>query len=376
MLGEEIAESRRVDAVRRATRSRVDDRAAAMETSVSAMAGGEVVLVIFACCIGAMLIGAVGIGGVVILPALLVAGVSPAVGIVSIYVAFAPAALMKLFILGRVRGLIPWSAALSCGSTAAIGAAVGGILVESSPRRALTFLIGAVAALAGLRDAWEIFQRSRRAREEKSASADGDPGGDPGAEPGDPPAKSDDAEDAVPPGTPPRDDKAISETIDVEICSPPPTPPRAWRERVSAAYFSDDSIPDDERWNATGREMAILAAMGVLVGCASVLTGTGGPLILIPALLTWKGNAVSRKVVVGCGSVLAACLVCAAVISILSSGVRPDAGLTLLMAPCAIGGTAAGARVLQVASREFLQAIMTVLLLAVAALTISKAATE
>ena len=159
MLVEEIAESRRVDAARRATRSRGDDRAAAMETSVSAMAGGEVVLVIFACCIGAMLIGAVGIGGVVILPALLVAGVSPAVGIVSIYVAFAPATLMKLFILGRVRGLIPWSAALSCGSTAAIGAAVGGILVESSPRRALTFLIGAVAALAGLRDAWDIFQR-------------------------------------------------------------------------------------------------------------------------------------------------------------------------------------------------------------------------
>ena len=45
------------------------------------------------------------------------------------------------------------------------------------------------------------------------------------------------------------------------------------------------------------------------------------------------------------------------------------------LAPCAIVGMVTGARILQDASREFLQAAMTTLLLAVAALTISKAAT-
>ena len=50
--------------------------------------------------------------------------------------------------------------------------------------------------------------------------------------------------------------------------------------------------------------------------------------------------------------------------------------LALLIAPCAVIGMATGARILQVASREALQAAMTVLLLAVAALTISKAATD
>ena len=81
------------------------------DTSVSDMGPGELVLVILACGIGALLIGAVGIGGVVILPALLVVGVQPAVGICSIYIAFMPAACAKLLVLGRIRGLIPWRAA-------------------------------------------------------------------------------------------------------------------------------------------------------------------------------------------------------------------------------------------------------------------------
>ena len=78
----------------------------AFHTVVSTMGTGELILVIMACGIGALLIGAVGIGGVVILPALLVAGVNPAVGILSLYVAFVPAACAKLLVLGRIRGCL------------------------------------------------------------------------------------------------------------------------------------------------------------------------------------------------------------------------------------------------------------------------------
>lgn len=341
------------------------------DTLVSDMGPGELVLVILACGIGALLIGAVGIGGVVILPALLVVGVQPAVGIASIYIAFMPAACAKLLVLGRIRGLIPWRAALSCGSTAAIGAAIGGVLVESSPRRALTYLVGVFAALAGARDAWELYSRKMKQRGERRAE-DGrrieEPGDSSTNEIASRP-RGDDAKRSA-------DGAAGVEeaVVKLEISAPPP--PRTFRERVAAAYMSADSIPEDLRWNVTEREMAILAAMGLFIGCASVLTGTGGPLILIPVLLTWKGDErISRKVIVGCASVLAACLVTAAVISMSATGVRPDVGLTLLIAPCAIVGMATGARILQVASREFLQAAMTTLLLAVAALTISKAAT-
>ena len=344
-------------------------------TLVSGMGPGELVLVILACGIGALLIGAVGIGGVVILPALLVVGVQPAVGICSIYIAFMPAACAKLLVLGRIRGLIPWRAALSCGSTAAIGAAIGGVLVESSPRRALTYLVGVFAALAGARDAWELYSRKMKQRGERRAE-DGRRIEEPGDSPTNEMASSPRGDDAKRSA----DGAAGVEeaVVKLEISAPPP--PRScatFRERVAAAYMSADSIPEDLRWNVTEREMAILAAMGLFIGCASVLTGTGGPLILIPVLLMWKGDErISRKVIVGCASVLAACLVTAAVISMSVTGVRPDVGLTLLIAPCAIVGMATGARILQFASREFLQAAMTTLLLAVAALTISKAATD
>ena len=140
--------------------------------------------------------------------------------------------------------------------------------------------------------------------------------------------------------------------------------------------MSADSIPEDLRWNVTEREMAILAAMGLFIGCASVLTGTGGPLIHRVCSCGRGTSGSAGRQIVGCASVLAACLVTAAVISMSATGVRPDVGLTLLIAPCAIVGMATGARILQVASREFLQAAMTTLLLAVAALTISKAATD
>ena len=342
------------------------------DTLVSDMGPGELVLVILACGIGALLIGAVGIGGVVILPALLVVGVQPAVGIASIYIAFMPAACAKLLVLGRIRGLIPWRAALSCGSTAAIGAAIGGVLVESSPRRALTYLVGVFAALAGARDAWELYSRKMKQRGERRAE-DGRRIEEPGDSPTNEIASSPRGDDAKRGAD---GEAGVEEAVVVKLEISAPPPPRTFRERVAAAYMSADSIPEDLRWNVTEREMAILAAMGLFIGCASVLTGTGGPLILIPVLLTWKGDErISRKVIVGCASVLAACLVTAAVISMSATGVRPDVGLTLLIAPCAIVGMATGARILQVASREFLQAAMTTLLLAVAALTISKAAT-
>jgi uncharacterized membrane protein YfcA len=355
----------------------------ALETVVSTMSIGEVFLVVFACGFGALLIGAVGMGGVIILPALLVAGVEVSPAIVSIYVAFLPAALLKLLILGRVRGLIPWRAALSCGSTAAVGAALGGfllsILSSAEARRALTFLVGAVAATAGLRDSRLIVQRKLRERRERRLLD----------------ARDDD--DAAK-DSPSRDEEKPSDSdsiVDVEIrASPieakenpnaPPVDPASASsrsetrgDRVARWYFADEtySIPLNERWEATRREMLALAVLGVLVGCASVLTGTGGPLIFIPSLMTMKGENLSRKIVVGCSSVLSGFLACAASASMLITGTRPDPGLTLLMAPCAIGGIVIGARVLQIASREFLQGSLTVLLLAIAALVLSKAALE
>ena len=110
---------------------------------------------------------------------------------------------------------------------------------------------------------------------------------------------------------------------------------KSFRRRFADWYFlpEKEHIPHAERWYADRHEMATLAAIGLFVGCASVLTGTGGPLILIPVLMTWKGAEMNRKVIVGCTSVTAGFLACAATVSLLAAGVTPDAGLVLLIAP-------------------------------------------
>ena len=62
-----------------------------MNTVVRALTLGQVAVVVAACVAGALLVGAVGLGGVVILPALLLArACTPEVGIVSLFVAFTP----------------------------------------------------------------------------------------------------------------------------------------------------------------------------------------------------------------------------------------------------------------------------------------------
>ena len=61
-----------------------------MDSVVSEMGAGEVALVAVASFVGAAVIGAVGIGGVIILPALILAGVHPAKGIVTQFIALMP----------------------------------------------------------------------------------------------------------------------------------------------------------------------------------------------------------------------------------------------------------------------------------------------
>ena len=352
-----------------------------VSTVVTAMSAGEIVLVIFACCVGALMMGAVGMGGVVILPALLVAGIDVGPAIVSIYLAVMPASLMKLLVLGRTPGVIPWRAALSCGCTAAIGAALGGVLVESSPRRVLTFLVGAVAALAGARDARAVAARKLRERRDRTRDTETETKAPPEIFETTAPSRSArSGEGSRADGTATIDVADVAAVAPAEDQKDAATPRRRpsflSRRRLADLYFLPESehVPLGERWNPTTREMAVLAAVGSIVGLASVLTGTGGPLILIPILVTWRGADANRKVIVGCSSVMAGFLVCAAVASLLAAGVAPDVGLVMIIAPCAISGIAVGARVLQIASREFLQSAMTVLLVAVAALTIAKAA--
>lgn len=397
----------------------------AWDSIVFGMDPGELVLVLFACCFGALLVGAVGVGGVVILPALIVAGVDPAVGIVTVFTAFAPVVLIKLILMARINGLVPWRAALSSGASAAVGAAVGGVLVDQAPHHGLTFLVGAVALLAGLSDAVALaikFRRNRREkRDEQKMARDGErlTSFEQGA------AEQTDAEretegrranlhsealqedsekgedtaglmveaalDAVdsegtPDGAPEPAAAAFSLLLPKADEVQPTQKPsnyglcldRIFSIRTKDTHLRRVSLSNAdlqvEGWEATNFEMAVMFVLGLVTGLVSVLTGTGGPLMMLPMLLVWKGSNLNRKVMLASTSVLSVSLSCMAVISTVADGLRPDGLLSLIVGVCGVAGVFLGVRVLELASRELLQGVMAIVLLAIAALTITQAA--
>jgi len=389
------------------------------DSVVFSMSPGEIVLVVFACCIGAMLIGAVGIGGVIILPALTVAGVEPATGIVTIFTGFVPVGIVRLIMMARIKGLVPWRAALSAGAAAGIGAAIGGVLVDQAPGRALSFFIGGVALLAGIADLVGLglhYRRKRRAQcEQARASGQGISAGSseqsaaPGHTGGDADSEHRTVEpDSSPDAAGPVSEAMLEEEVEIEVeernqdsrassegrknpvaAAPdgaevkpgqPADRPQLFR---FLSVQTKDTLPgmqstkalnlEVEGWVATCFEMCVMSVLGLLTGVISVLTGTGGPLIMIPMLLVWKGNKLDRKVIVASLAVLSATLSIVATISLVVDGLRPDALLAIIIGSCALVGMLVGVKILTIASREVLQGGMALLLLAIAALTITQA---
>ena len=150
-------------------------------------------------------------------------------------------------------------------------------------------------------------------------------------------------------------------------------PPPSLLQRLERSWYSSTSVPEEERWYATNRELVVLFCIGLVTGVTSVLTGTGGMLVFLPQLRAWKGSSINPKVVVGCAMVMSSFLAVAAIASTLANGLRPDGGLVLLVGGCAVAGVVCGAKVLEIASRETLQVWITAVLLVVAALVISEA---
>ena len=295
-----------------------------MNTVVRALTLGQVAVVVAACVAGALLVGAVGLGGVVILPALLLArACTPEVGIVSLFVAFTPTMALRVWMLRKIvpRDRFPTRLGGVAAAGGACGASVAGRRAPGRrPER------GA-----------DVRHRSRRAgggrerrRGQRAAIAlargavtrgrGGDGGGDGRRR------RSDDA------GRGARDGRRG----------------RGRRERERAS---------DEYWlEPTTGEMWLLFSIGVVVGMLSVLTGTGGPISFLPIVVLWKGK-VNRKVMLSMSSIQSVFLGIAAIVSTTARGKKPDPGLVLLILPCGLVGVALGVRVLKYFSREWLTSL-------------------
>jgi len=309
-----------------------------MNTVVRALTLGQVAVVVAACVAGALLVGATGLGGVVILPALLLArACAPEVGIVSLFVAFTPTMALRVWMLRKIvpRDRFPTRLGGVAAAGGACGASVaGGALLDVVPREALTYVIGLVALVAGGKDVADSARRLRarasraREREAETAVVTVEDGGD-------------DADAAL--------------------------------EMDGADAVVANESESDEYWlKPTTGEMWLLFGIGVVVGMLSVLTGTGGPISFLPIVVLWKGK-VNRKVMLAMSSIQSVFLGIAAIVSTTARGKKPDPGLVLLILPCGLVGVALGVRVLKYFSREWLTFFIGAILLAVGSFTVHQA---
>jgi len=305
-----------------------------MRTALASFNASEIAYVALACVFGAFLTGALGLGGVIILPALLLTkDVNARTGVASLFVAFTPAMALRVVILRRTlpRDGFPWRAGTVTGIGAAGGSALAATaLLERTPRNTMMIVVGAVAALAGTKDVVDacliVFNRRRRARERRTAE----------------------------------DEVVVVETKGESVTT-----------RDDATWAASD-VMENELWAPSNTELLVLFIFGVLVGVLSVLTGTGGPIIFLPLAAIWKGSKVHRKVLLAVSAVQSVFLGVAAIISEVAIEQYPDVGLVLLIAPCAILGVFVGVGVLRYASREALMFFMGVVLLGVGAFTIQQ----
>jgi hypothetical protein len=144
---------------------------------------------------------------------------------------------------------------------------------------------------------------------------------------------------------------------------------------IFSIFSSDGAIPDEERWSPTTLEICILSIIGLMTGVGSVLTGTGGPLIYLPIVLTWKAKSVSPKSIIGASAVLSTCLVVAAIVSlVVSAELQPDWGLCIIIMVSSLIGVTVGVRILQLVSRDKLQLAMAVILVGVGVVTLYQGA--
>ena len=282
-------------------------------------------------------------------PSLLVAGVEAKLAIVSMFVAFTPTVYVRVYLLQKYTKCVPWK----CGSVVGCGSALGSVLsgallLDSSPRGILTYLIAVISLLAGFRDLRGLYVL-REAKKKRML-----------------------------------EQTEMSTSVAEEVPPLPPPPSISVGEEKQTEHVevvdkdSYENMTVLERWSEpTNKDLFILFIIGVLVGLISVLTGTGGPITFLPMVIMWKGEIVHRKVLVALSAVMSAALGTGAIISTLASGIdQPDGGLCLLITSFALIGVCIGVRLLEIVKRETLQLGMGLMLLGIGGVILPQAITK
>lgn len=262
----------------------------------------------------------------------------------------------------------------------------GLFLLENAPRGVLTYLIGVISTLAGLRDLKGLYVLRRNKKRIFRANALEDATGGGGFDTDNTTTavvdmeKKNNVVTATAVGE--TETGAVKEDCkDEEKCDKEKENKECKGEEEEIIAVDKDQFENMtvlERWSEpTKSDFAIVFVMGVLTGITSVLTGTGGPITFLPMVILWKGHEVHRKVLIALSSVMSACLGTGAIISTLAAGIEaPDGGLCLIITSFAMLGVVVGVRLLEYVRKETLQLLMGLLLLAVGGFVLHQAVTK
>lgn len=315
-------------------------------------------LLLLGCAASGAASGAVGIGGVFMMPLLLIVGADAKVAAVSTLASFIIHASYTSVSYAR-RGEVPrremtvMAASMFCG-------ALGGLwLLPYVPAETLGTVVSLVALVSGVQVLWKEKACRRPVRRRVTLSVtlkgDGETSSDSeaadmagGASSGAAPKAADAALTLTPSAAPPL------LQVHIEASSPSPT--------------TSDANTDGSAVHVLGaRDTAVLALLTLFAGAGSVLTATGGPLILVPSMLVLLPKLRTTQVV---GMSVTAAVITSATtttVVIASEDLTVDVGLAVVMGVALVAGAPAGIWLAMKVSSRGLKLVIAGLLVVVGA---------
>ena len=299
----------------------------------------QLALYLVVCWCSGVAIGAVGIGGVLLVPVLLLFDVPVEVA--------APTALASFALVGCVgclayaaSGRFPLRQASMLVPGVLVGAVLGALVVPFVPSLARSGLVIAIAIYAGLKTTVKMVRVLRRGAGSatvKEVADNGDAAALPSASAGGGRGGGG---------------------------APPPVAPLPPGGEATEMRAADSAALLPAAVSAPRRERAAWAGLGLLVGALSVLTATGGPFVLLPLLLTLDFRLAALEAVAlsqACGVAISAA--CTPVFALRHEPL--DALLALWTALAVSAGTPVGVKLALRVRRDYLQLAIGLVLLGI-----------
>ena len=308
--------------------------------------GAPLAAYLFFCFVSGALIGATGIGGVLLVPMLLLLDVPVQICSIAVLSGFAPAGLACVAThwksLPRLR-----TAVLVLSSIP--GACAGTAVQPFIPSIAISILIAVVAVYSGGKIVYQAWRRRRRSTQQQQVITNTMM-----------PANVPRSDELQPQ---PQHDTPLPASADATTSAPPPPPPPP-SSALAAAVAAAAVAPVEWRTDPL---------VGVVAGFLSILTATGGPFIALPLLLALHPTSLPPSTAVAMTTAL--CIpvsACAALVAGLGASATLDVGLAAAISGPLALGVPVGARLGRRIEPERLKLLIAALLLGIGASAFAK----